>query len=174
MRLKIGKKLAGVVFCALLVTAGPGMAADPLSAPSGDVILTITGDLPMTNSGDTVTLDHELLRSLGEKSIETTTIWTEGSVTFTGLPIATLLERLGIEEGTLKAIAINDYAIDIPVAEARQEPGLIAYEMNGKEMSVRDKGPLWIVYPFDSDEKYRTETYYSRSIWQLDRIELHP
>ncbi|MEC8574513.1 MAG: oxidoreductase, partial [Pseudomonadota bacterium] len=37
-------------------------------------------------------------------------------------------------------------------------------------MSLRDKGPLWIVYPFDSDPAYQTEAIYSRSIWQLEEI----
>ena len=39
-------------------------------------------------------------------------------------------------------------------------------------MSLRDKGPLWIVYPFDSNPSYSTEVTYARSIWQLDRIEV--
>jgi hypothetical protein len=38
-------------------------------------------------------------------------------------------------------------------------------------MSVRDKGPLWVIYPYDSDD-YRSEVIYSRSIWQLDRLEV--
>jgi len=37
-------------------------------------------------------------------------------------------------------------------------------------MSVREKGPLWVIYPYDSDAKFRTEVIYSRSIWQLDRL----
>ena len=45
---------------------------------------------------------------------------------------------------------------------------------NGGRMSVRDKGPLWIVYPFDSSEEYQAELIYSRSIWQLVRIEVLP
>ena len=47
---------------------------------------------------------------------------------------------------------------------------LLAFERNGKPMSVREKGPLWIVYPYDSDAKFQSEVYYSRSIWQLDRL----
>jgi hypothetical protein len=44
--------------------------------------------------------------------------------------------------------------------------------MDGNAMSVRDKGPLWVIYPYDSDAAYRTEVIYSRSIWQLDRLEV--
>jgi hypothetical protein len=49
---------------------------------------------------------------------------------------------------------------------------MIAFRMNGAPMSVRDKGPLWIVYPYDSDPRFQTEIIYSRSIWQLDRLEV--
>ena len=44
------------------------------------------------------------------------------------------------------------------------------YLRNGEPMSVRDKGPLWVVYNFDSNPEFQTEVMYSRSIWQLDRI----
>ncbi|MGR3607464.1 MAG: oxidoreductase, partial [Sulfitobacter sp.] len=40
----------------------------------------------------------------------------------------------------------------------------------GSLMSRRGKGPLWIVYPYDNNPSYKTETIYSRSIWQMDRI----
>lgn len=38
-------------------------------------------------------------------------------------------------------------------------------------MSVRDKGPLWVIYPYDSDPALQSEVTYARSIWQLVRIE---
>ena len=72
----------------------------------------------------------------------------------------------------MKATAINDYAVEIPVSDAVVGGPIVAYFLNGEPMSVRDKGPLWIVYPFDADPHYQTEVIYSRSIWQLDRIEL--
>ncbi len=37
-------------------------------------------------------------------------------------------------------------------------------------MSVREKGPLWIVYPYSSSPEFQNEVIYSRSIWQLNRI----
>ncbi len=49
---------------------------------------------------------------------------------------------------------------------------IIAYLLNGEEMSIRDKGPLWVIYPFDSDADFRSEVVFSRSIWQLDRLEI--
>jgi hypothetical protein len=49
---------------------------------------------------------------------------------------------------------------------------IVAFEMDGKPMPRRAKGPLWIVYPFDSSAKFRTESIYARSIWQLNRLHI--
>ena len=100
----------------------------------------------------------------------TTTNWTNGPQTFTGVALLTLLETVGIVSGQVDMFAINDYSIRMSVDESTNDGAIIAYMMNGKTMTARDKGPLWLVYDYDSDPKYRTETVYSRSIWQLDRI----
>ncbi|WP_435988354.1 sugar phosphate nucleotidyltransferase [Sulfitobacter sp. SH24] len=83
-----------------------------------------------------------------------------------------MVEHLGIEGESLRATAINDYAVEIPLEDAVEEGPIIAYKMDGAVMSLRDKGPLWIVYPFDNNPNYSTEVTYARSIWQLDRIEV--
>lgn len=67
-------------------------------------------------------------------------------------------------------MAVNDYAVEIPVESWPGTGPIVAYLNNGAPMSLRDKGPLWIVYPFDNTPDYQTEVVYSRSIWQLDRI----
>lgn len=143
----------------ILLGAGTATAQD-------DTILTLA-------AGGTVTqysLDD--LRAIDATEFETTTIWTDGPQTFTGVSLHVLLESIGAEGSALAATAINDYAIEIPVTDAIPGGPIIAYERNGATMSVRDKGPLWIVYPYDSNPEYQSEVTYSRSIWQLDRLEL--
>jgi hypothetical protein len=39
-------------------------------------------------------------------------------------------------------------------------------------MAVRDKGPLFIIYPFDQHAELRNSVYHSRCAWQLKAIEL--
>ena len=92
--------------------------------------------------------------------------------TFEGVSLGVLLEHVGADGAELNAVALNDYAVSIPTADAVEGGPIIAYSQNGEEMSVRNKGPLWIVYPYDGNEEYKSEEYYSRSIWQLDRIEV--
>ncbi len=58
----------------------------------------------------------------------------------------------------------------MPIAHYSERTALIAYARNGQPMTLRDKGPLWIVYPFDTDPMYRSEVIYANSIWQLEQI----
>jgi len=37
-------------------------------------------------------------------------------------------------------------------------------------MPVRDKGPLWIVYPYDSDPVLGRPPFTSRSAWQVRQL----
>lgn len=151
---------------ALLALTGP-LTADSIPATTGDVILTVTGV-----ENEPVLFDRERLSSLGLETVETMTIWTEGTQTFEGVLLKSITDALGVEGGTLLATAINDYTVGIPVTDAVENGPIIAITLNGEKMSIRDKGPLWVIYPYDSSAEYRTEVVYSRSIWQLDRIEV--
>ena len=154
------------VFALSTVISAPAWAED-LAMPEGKVILTVSGNVANTNADGTAQFDLEMLEALESDSFETSTIWTEGTIAFEGV----LVEVLGIEGETLRATAINDYAIEVPLSDAVEDGPIVAYRMNGETMSVRDKGPLWLVYPYDLNADYRTEVIYSRSIWQLDRME---
>ncbi|MGR3622222.1 molybdopterin-dependent oxidoreductase [Pseudophaeobacter sp.] len=114
------------------------------------------------------------LQALGAESFETATIWTKGQQEFTGVSLAQLATEFGLTEGVLQARAVNDYMVEVPLADAVQGGPIIAYERNGKPMSLRSKGPLWLVYPYDSNPAYQNEIIYSRSIWQLDRLTVTP
>ncbi len=156
------------------VLSAAAALAETLEPPSGEVVLTVSGAISVTNAGDRAELDLAQLSRLGTESFTTTTIWTEGEATFTGVPLHALLERLGAEGSTLRAVALNDYAVEIPVSDARPGGPILAYERDGARMGVRDKGPLWVLYPYDAAEDYRTEVIYARSIWQLAEIEVLP
>lgn len=148
------------------------VAAADLSAPQGEVVLTVSGEITHTNVDDTAQFDLDMLRVLPSEVYETTTIWTEGDQVFKGVPLLDLLESVGATGTQIRATAVNDYAIDFPISDMAPTRPLVAYENNGREMSLRDKGPLWIVFPFDSGSQYQTEVIFSRSIWQLDRLEV--
>ena len=147
---------AAALSLSLLLLSGLSARAEP--------ILTVT--LPDRTAAFTL----QDLQALGQTTFTTTTIWTEGEQTFTGVPLGDLVRELGVTGGEIEAIAINDYSVTFPVQDALADGPIVAYHLNGAPMSVRDKGPLWIVYPYAANPDFRTEVVYSRSIWQLVRL----
>ena len=161
-----GALLAAAAMPALRRTA----RAENLQPPGGKVILTISGKITATNEDGAARFDRGMLEALGWSRFTTTTPWYDGPVTFSGVPMTTLLGVVGAHGETVVATALNDYETKIPVDDFKQFNVLLAMQRNGENMPVRDKGPLFIVYPYDSDPSLKAQKYYSRSAWQLARL----
>ena len=73
---------------------------------------------------------------------------------------------------TIKATALNDYQISIPAEDAAKLGVIVAHQIDGKAIPVRERGPLFVIYPFDSAAELRSTRYYERSIWQLKSIRI--
>lgn len=144
--------------------------AGPFPEATGEVILTIDGSLGADAPSEGYALDLAALEGLVVEEFSTTTIWTEGAVKFTGVPIAALLKAAGANGTTVTAEALNGYSVEIPMSDLEETVPIIAYRINDEVFSRRDKGPLWIVFPYDRDEKYKSEISYAYSIWQLQRL----
>ncbi|HDT6047648.1 TPA: oxidoreductase, partial [Raoultella ornithinolytica] len=81
-----------------------------------------------------------------------------------------LMDLVGARGKTAKVIALNDYTTMVPLDDFRQFPVILALKLNGEYMHIRDKGPLFIVYPYDSSPELQNQVYYSRSAWQVSKI----
>lgn len=141
-----------------------------LPKPSGSVILTVNGAITVRNSTDAAVFDAAMIRALPVQELRTRTPWYQEAVTFKGPLLQDLLDAVGARGQSLRIIALNDYAVEVPVEDARQFQPILAYEINGKRLSVRDKGPLFLIYPFDSRPELKNDLYYGRSIWQISSI----
>ncbi|RGP37186.1 molybdopterin-dependent oxidoreductase [Pseudotabrizicola alkalilacus] len=147
----------------------------PLPAPTGDVILTVRGEIAQTNGDGAAALDRAMIDAIGVTTMHTGTIWTEGTSEFQGVELSRLMRHLGADGTTLRLIALNEYAVEIPMTEAVDGGPLLAFHMDGTDLSPRDKGPLWMVYPYDlKPDEYKNEVSHARSIWQLTVIEVLP
>jgi len=142
-----------------------------LDKPTGRVLLTVTGAIEYTNSSNGAQFDREMLESLPKHSVTTQNPWTQGLHTYTGFSASDLLDQLGNQGTQLKVIALNQYVANIPLADFTKRGAIFATHKDGKVMSIRDLGPIMVVYPFDDDESLKTETFYGRSIWQVERID---
>ena len=83
-----------------------------------------------------------------------------------------LLDRLGASGTRLIAVALNDYSAELPIEDIRKYEVILALKQNGEYMPVQNKGPLFIVYNFDSDPELKNQKFYSRSVWQVAKLEV--
>jgi len=155
---------------AFVLVAVPAHAANTLPAPSGRVILTVDGRIGTTNAPAKAVFDREMLESLAQGTIRTHTPWFEGVRRFEG-PLGTaLLEAVGAEGTRLVITALNDYSVVVPIEDLKNHGVVFALKLDGQYLRVRDKGPLFLVYPFDDNPDLRNEMIQSRSIWQIKSI----
>jgi hypothetical protein len=156
---------------ALLVLAvGPALALDPLPTPAGPVVLTVSGNVAVTNSDQGAQFDQAMLDALGVTEVRTSTAWTDGTQIFEGVLLRSVLERVGATGTTITGIALNDYVAPIPVEDATLYNVILASKMNGEVLTVRDRGPLFVVYPRDDYPELQEPHRNDRWVWQLREL----
>ncbi len=147
-------------------------ADSPLASPSGPVVLSIGGALRLTNKDGQAQFDMAMLERLPQTSFQTQTPWWGQAHKFTGPLLRDVLQAVGANGSIIEARALNDYRVTIPVEDAQRYDVIVARLMDDKPMPLRDKGPLFIIYPFDRHPELRSSLYYGRSAWQLKRLDL--
>ena len=129
--------------------------AGDLPKPVGKPILTISGNIENTNENGKAVFD---LASLETK--------------FEGVPMSKLMDYVGAKGTNVNVIALNDYSTIIPLSDFKKYNAILALKVNGEYMRIRDKGPSFIVYPYDSLPELNNQIYYSRSAWQVSKMKI--
>lgn len=143
------------------------LASVPITAQAQSVILTVDGSL---SSGKSFDFTATQLEALGSATINTSTPWYDGVQTFEGVPLTVLMKAVGATGSKAVFVALNDYLAEIPLSDFSDFGVILALNRNGKSMPVDDKGPLFVIYPFDEHPELKNELYYTRSVWQVRRI----
>ncbi|MGS3183800.1 molybdopterin-binding oxidoreductase [Aeromonas taiwanensis] len=158
----MGKWLGGVlVLCGCLVS---GMVS------AEESFLRIKGNGCCGGKGEAV-LTRAEFEALPQTEVKTGTPWTEGEHLYRGVLLRDLLGAYGLKSQEIKALAINDYWAVLPKADGDKYAVLLAEKQDGKPLTLRNKGPLWIVYPLSDHPELDKELYHNRMVWQLAAIE---
>lgn len=160
------------VFAILFASLACHLSVLALQPPTGKVILTISGKVGDKNAGNVAAFDLQMLQALPQHSFSTMTPWDKKPIKFTGPLLRDVLNAAKANGGTIKASALNDYQTSIPLDDATKFDVIVAYKMNDEAIPVRTKGPLFIIYPFDSKDELRSTIYYERSAWQLKSMNI--
>ncbi|MFT4103675.1 MAG: molybdopterin-dependent oxidoreductase [Burkholderiaceae bacterium] len=153
--------MAVAVFVA--VSIHPRGVVVPLQPASpGKIVLTVESE------GQPTLFDMRTLEALPQRTYHLTTPWYLRPVSFQGPLMRDVLANAGVRGTHIEAIAMNGFTADIPFAHAEAQDAIVALRMDGKPMSARDKGPLFMIYPYDRLPEGERDEYFARSVWQLD------
>lgn len=155
------RSLLGMAGVALALNLSPARASHPEAA-----LLKVDGH----GVSEPVYLDLARLDALPQQQFSTTTLWTVGVQEFSGPSLADVLSVAKAEPGNLSLMAANNYSVTLERDLIEADVPIIATRIAGRTFGTRDRGPLWLVFPYDSHSRYRTEPIYAASIWQLTQI----
>ena len=115
----------------------------------------------------------DALRAMEQHAFRTGNQYIDNVAEFRG-PLAhqvvDMIGRAGVTGARMTAN--NDYFTEIEIDELEKFNAILAIEMDGKPLSRREKGPIWLMYPIDGYPELQDSAYNNRLIWQLRTIEL--
>lgn len=158
--LRISPKSIIALVSAIFITTAHGAYAQ-------DAMLTLI-------SGERViSLSEADLLALPQADLQTENEFLEGMVTYTGPLARDVIALLEDETATIAILtAVNDYAVEVPLEDFLDYDTVFAHSTDGDRLSLRDRGPLWLIYPMSDHAELRDRVYNNRSIWQLAKVEL--
>ena len=146
------------------------MATEALAPPRNQVVLTVTGAIGKTNGAGCAEFDLDMLEGLGLSRLTTWTPWTEGDIAFEGVWARRLMEAVAARGTQVHATALNGYQYTIPLEDFDRYDVLLATRVNGELMRIRNKGPVWIVYPWSGHPELDDFATREKSVWQLSSL----
>ena len=156
----------------LLIAILPTSMVLALDQPEGTILLTFIGKITTTNTEGAAQFDAAMLQAMRQQKVKAATPWIEGVTEFSGPLLRDVLQMAGANGDSLLMTAINEYQVKVPVSDAENFNCILSMSADGEILTMRTKGPPWLIYPWDTLDNLRTETYYSRSIWQLKAIDV--
>lgn len=154
--------------CACLLALAVMLGIQPASA--GENLLVVRN--PALPGAEAEFTEADLM-AMPQVTIHTHTEFTDGLVEFVGPLARDAVANVPMGDATVAhLVAANDYAFDIPVSDLMEYDVILALSANGRRLSIRDKGPIWLMYPLDDYTELQDPRYNNRLVWQLTTIEL--
>lgn len=149
-------------------TVGTVAPPAPIPAPTGKPVLTITGAVTNHNDGSAVLFDVGTLDQAASVTTQMYDPFAKKDVSFTGVPMADLLARVGVAAGatTVHLHALDDYKIELKAIDLADRGILLATKVDGARIAVSDGGPIRLVFPANSTVGKNQDLW----IWSVDSI----
>jgi hypothetical protein len=156
------------------ITPASLQPGDAIPAPTNEIVLTITGGTGVKNSGEALVLDMTTLEKLGLVEYSVNDPWLNAKNTYSGVLMSDLLKHAGVPSSAtiVHITALDDFQIDISIADIQKWPILLATRINGEYMSVENSGPTRIIFPYDTFPEIDQVAYKDLWIWNLKSLEI--
>ena len=132
-----------------VVDDGTLAAGEKIGVPKGEVVLTMSGAIGARNKGKTLELDLASLEQMRRVRLEAAEPFLKRRVMFEGVLLSDLLAVAGVDDSATRVslTALDDYKVDLKLADVRSSEMLLATKADGKHMPVDRSGPIRIVFP---------------------------
>ena len=132
-------------------------AAERLPLPRGEVILEVSGAIQHTNVDGQAHFDRAMIEALPSGSIVTSNHILDKAVTYTGPKLEDLLLRLGANSQTIRVTALDEFTALISREDIVKYGVLLATHENSRQLTIDDRGPFFVVFPFDEYEELKND-----------------
>ncbi|GLT15024.1 hypothetical protein GCM10007931_19990 [Vibrio algivorus] len=122
-------------------------------------------------TGQQITLSREELESLPQTTFTTSTPWTKGTHTYQGPKLSLITDKLKPLSNGIRIYGINGYSYDINIHDLQKYPFILTLRQDKKVMSLRNKGPFWLLVPFDQTPQWLShDELHNQLVWQINKI----
>jgi hypothetical protein len=123
------------------------------------------------NNNIVLEIKESELKNYKQMSFSSKTPWYPEIKKFDGISFRDVLEKAKIKENSkLQIVAWNNFEVEVPAEDGYKYKTILTTHINGKRITLRDKGPLFLMYPLDDNPILNTGMYFNRSAWQIKEI----
>jgi hypothetical protein len=163
--MKKGVMLIGI----LLLGYWAGCLTQESEAPTGDIVLTVTGTISESNAGDAYQFDMETFKSLPYSTISTPDPHLEAIIEYGGVLLSDVLEKVGADSTatTITIVAKDGYSATVNVSDLHTGI-LLAYTADGEDITEKTGGPIKIIFSEEAQNLYGPEAW----AWWVTTVEI--
>jgi len=125
-----------------------------------------------TSESINATFTQQQLMQLPQHEIKTNLPWTEDSHTYSGPRLEDVLTSLEAKGEWLTLRALDYYSVSVNINKIKKFNPILALKKDDKLLTVRSKGPIWLILPVDSYPELNAALYNDYMVWHLVKIDV--
>lgn len=133
-----------------------------------DAFLSISGKIDKTTNSakSSYEMSEREFLALPAVTVTTSTPWSPTSE-FRGPLLSEVLNKAQTQGKKLRLVALDDFSVEVDADYLEKYGTILATSKDGVRLSIRDFGPIFVMYPRDSFKELDTPVAASYLVWQL-------